>query len=232
MKTLHGLRKALCEIEEKAKRDNSGTVSKEIQASINYLNSKSSPYYYEHFPHGLYRDHLKRVYDCISGKYAPYVQQLEKAKAILDGIQGDGMERLALLTNFVPDAGFVVIGAKIDDVYADPNTLEKALREHGPMYTGGELSRTTIQNTGETVGLKQDKLIGVTVLKPKSAHICVIAGVKNQTVYFKDPNYTHEVCTADFGAFKAAINELPITLTCGPKSGTCSHSQNKQIDVA
>ncbi|HTZ89459.1 MAG TPA: hypothetical protein VMA71_03910 [Alloacidobacterium sp.] len=232
MKSLHGLRKALCEIEDKARRDNSASVSKELRASINYLKSKSSPYYYEHLPEGRLRDHYKKVFDHLNAPVAPYIAQLEQARKILDDIEGDGMDRLALLTNFVPDAGFVVIGSKISDVYADPDTLEKGLRDYGPMYTGGELTRATYQETKESVGLKQDKLIGVTGLKPKSAHICVIAGVKNSTVYYKDPNYTNEVFTADFDAFKSAINELPITLSCGAKSGACSHSQSKQIAVA
>lgn len=226
-KSLHRLRKVLCEIADREKKGTKEEALTGLRLALATLYKEGWDYrMYE--PGGVQYQHRKRIFDHFNPDAASTIGQLERAIKTLDKIDDELRDRSAIIATFVPTAGFFEPGP-YKEVYASPESLEKTLKVHGPIYTGGELTRTFQGGEKSATASAQDILVAVSGLKPGSAHICVVAGIKGTTVYYKDPNYTHELLTHDFALFAAAINEPPLALKCGDSSPEgCSHCQSKR----
>ena len=126
-------------------------------------------------------------------------EQIRNAIEALDECVDDGLDRLELLTRFVPTAGF----AKIDrSFWSGEDKLEEVVQTWGPIYTGGSVSSLSTQRAETGKSTKSgDRVIEVREFKKGSSHAIVLVGVSGNTVYYKDPNKTNELRTIDRSVF-------------------------------
>jgi hypothetical protein len=144
------------------------------------------------------------------------VGRLRNAVEILDKKIGERLGRLELLSNFVPEAGFIAIEAK----FTSGDDVEGVLEKFGPFYAGGGLAmRKKVKITEAFLSASAKgsvtfaELEYVNELDPKSAHAIVISGVKGDSLFCVDPNASDKQVEIDFSAFGANVRSA-IVLRC------------------
>jgi hypothetical protein len=167
-------------------------------------------------------------------------KEIRNAIESLDKCVGNGLDRLELLTNFVPTAGFTKIERKF---WSGEDKLEDILKHWGPIYTGGSVSSLATKRTDTGEKTKSgDRVLQVSEFKVPSSHAIVLAGVRGNTVYYKDPNHTDELRTIDRSVFYRNLDEDPDDFMIGIYCGAgmkdmngymqCIHMQRKVASFA
>jgi hypothetical protein len=232
-KFLHELRKELCNQDDSAVRGSADKMTQNMKAEKTYLTRKVDEVANKMFAveggggkYGVYYQHLNNIKEYLEKQLGDRVPRLEKAIAILEQMENRDLDRLALLTSYVPDAGFRQVPGSYKDIFASPESLEEVLRARGPLYSGGELTKLT--STNSTVAADSgDLIVLVGELKAKSAHAVVTLGVDGETVFYKDPNYTDKIFSVPFKTYAPMIDENPIYLECAD----CKHVEQKTMKV-
>ncbi|HWB98806.1 MAG TPA: hypothetical protein VG672_18985 [Bryobacteraceae bacterium] len=142
--------------------------------------------------------------------------RIQRAIQALDRCIDRGLDRLELLTRFVPTAGFTKIEQKF---WEGEDKLEEVLKSWGPIYTGGSVSSLSTQRTTTNRQTRSgDRVIEVREFKARSSHAIVLVGIVGNSVYYKDPNKTDELRTISKTTFynhlHADTNDFMIGIFC------------------
>lgn len=158
------------------------------------------------------------------------VERLRKAVEILDQKIGERLDRLELLSNFVPGAGFISVEA----TFSNGEDIEAILRKYGPVYAGGGLTLTKRVKMTEAFlsSVKEGNSVAISdleyVYEPKSdsAHALVISGIKGDSVFCVDPNASDKQVEIDIAAFKSNVKSI-IAIQCEG----CGHLVSQQCAI-
>ncbi len=145
------------------------------------------------------------------------VERMKNAVEILNQKIGERLNRLELLSNFVPAAGFISLEAK----FSNEDDIEAILRKYGPVYAGGGLTLTTRVKMTEAFlsAVEEGNSVSISdleyVYEPKSdsAHALVISGIKGDSVFCVDPNASNKQVEIDLAAFKSNVDKI-IAIQC------------------
>lgn len=158
------------------------------------------------------------------------VERMRKAVEILNEKISDRLGRLELLSNFVPDAGFI----SLESNFSNGDDIEAILRKYGPVYAGGGLTLVTRVKMTEAFLTAAEEGKGVSVsdleyiYEPKSdsAHALVISGIRGDSVFCVDPNASNKQVEIDLAAFKSNVDKI-IAIQCEG----CGHIKTQECTI-
>ena len=236
IKPFHELRKALSEMLLHKEREDPAAVQKYMQesmvkidalmkkqdANINTLMAKDAVAFKSNI------DNLK----ALKAKNDTRIPNIEAAIKILDKNLEDEMDRTKLIKTFVNDPNIDFKEWEFD--WSKGGDIEDRLTKWGPFYTGGSLSSVSARrkDTGAKSKEGGDSIIAVEELNVGSAHAVVIAGIKNDTLYYKDPTGTDEVRSILLTNFaKGAKKSIVVNCFYGREGGGCVHQRSRALAV-